>query len=195
MFSLCFDDANQLQTDKKGVVRVAFVSNGGICGPLGNGNISSLGRTGTVGIAEFFGISFPANLAKLLVDHIAGFCLGFLPLACRFRSLLTASFLGNGICGGSLSLRFFRQSIFLCLFCGGIRNNRRSSLNRHNKGFVLIIPVTIGLHEPFTEAVCHLQEGLAFGDGSIVFVYSLVPNLAKGVENIHQILGQQAFAE
>ena len=56
--------------------------------------------------------------------------------------------------------------------------------HRGDKCTVLIIPVSIGLHEPFTQTICHLKQTFAVGYRGIVLMHSLVPCFSKDVQNV-----------
>jgi hypothetical protein len=49
-----------------------------------------LNRTAALGVADLFGICFPADLTQLLVDHVAGFCFRLLTLTGCLIGLLFA---------------------------------------------------------------------------------------------------------
>ena len=157
VFCLGFNGGYQLQANEQGIVRITFLTNGGVSGPLSNGHVMTFCGAATLGVANLFSIGFPTNLTQLLVDHVTGFCFGFLPLACSLAGLLFTLRGYNRRCCGSHSFGLFCQLLFSFLFFLLISNRHSLFFHRHDKGLVLVIPVTIGLHEPFTEAVCHLQ--------------------------------------
>ena len=58
---------------------------------------------------------------------------------------------------------------------------------------MLIAPAAVGLHKPFKEAVGHQQQGQTICLRGIVFMNRLVAHLTGGMQNLCQILCQQAL--
>ena len=69
--------------------------------------------------------------------------LGFYPLCRHLESLLTC----ETTYGQRLFFRFFDQTFLLCIV--SICNILLLRVSRHHKRNCLIVPVTVGLHEPF----------------------------------------------
>ena len=160
MFRFRLNDPHKLQTNKKGIIGAAMVSHGGIRGPLSYGQIPAFGWASAVRIAQILRISLPAHLAELLIDDVACFCLGFLTLAGRLAGPFTAAVFGNCFRLGSFCLRLLGQTSFGFLFRRLVYGLCLLLRSRHHEFMVLIVPVTIGLHEPLTKTICHLQKRL-----------------------------------
>ena len=178
------DDRHHLKVHKEDVVGEAPAADGRIGRPFGNGHAAALLRARAFGIAQVFRVRLPADLAKLLIDQVAGLGLGPDAPAGRFQGLFAS---GVGINlrrgrGGILGL--FNKRLFFSLFLFGIGMDGSSGRFGHDKGPAFILPVAVGLHEPLAEAVGHLQQGLSLLDGSIVFMHGLVPDLSEGVQDV-----------
>ena len=93
MFRFCLDNANKFCPYKQRIICVAFFADSGICWPFSNRHITTFCRSCTFRIADFLRIGFPANLAQLLINHVASFRLRLLTLTCHFVSLFQTNFL------------------------------------------------------------------------------------------------------
>ena len=187
------NDTDKLQANKKGIISAAMISYGGISRPFGNRKIMALCGTSSLGETQILCVSFPAHLPKLLVDDVACFCLGFLTLTGRQTGPLAAAIFGNSFSLCSFFLGLLGQAGF-GLFFRCLVHGLCLLRSRHHEFMVLIIPVAIGLHEPFTQTMRHRQEGLSICHRSIILVNRLIAHLAQGMQNIYQVLRQQTLS-
>ena len=147
MFRFCLNDTDKLQTNKKSIIGAAMISHGGISGPLSYGKIPTFGWASAIRETQILSISLPAHLTELLVNNVARFCFCLLPLTGCPGCLLAAFFFCDRTRSGSLFFRFFDQTFLLCIV--SICNILLLRVSRHHKRNCLIVPVTVGLHEPF----------------------------------------------
>ena len=147
VFCFCLNDTDKLQTDKKSVVGTAMISHGGISGPLSYGKIPTFGWASAIRETQILSISLPAHLTELLVNDVARFRFRLLPLTGCLCCLLATLFFCDRTRSGSLFFRLFDQTFLLCIV--SICNVLFLRVSRHHKRNRLIVPVTIGLHEPF----------------------------------------------
>ena len=158
MLCFRFNNSHHLQADKKSIVSPPTVSNSRICRPPGNRYIPPFGRAGSFGKTKIFSIRFPAHLSELLIDQEARLGFRALTLAGCLANALAAAVFGDRLCLGCFRFGLLRQAGFLLLFCGLVCCPHLLRGNGHHEFMMLIIPVTIGLHEPFTEAMSHRQK-------------------------------------
>ena len=156
MLRFRLNDTDKLQTNKKSIIGAAMISHGGISGPLSYGKIPTFGWASAIRETQIFGIGLPAHLPELLVDDVACFCLGFLTLTGRLAGPLAAAVFRNSFSLRSFFLGLLGQAgfglFFRCLVHGLLLLR-----GRHHEFMVLIIPVSIGLHEPFAQTMRHRQ--------------------------------------
>ena len=195
MDSLCFNRCHQLIIYEQGIVRISLVADSRICRPFSNRNISALCRTSALRIAQMLCISFPADLSQLFVNQISCLSFRFNSLTCSLTSLFFTIFFSNNRCRSCYFRCRSNQLFFLFLFGLFINNNRFGLFRWHYKCFALIVPVTISLHKPFSQAICHLNQCLAIIHRSIVLMDSFVPDLSECMKDIYQITGNHTFTE
>ena len=193
MLCLCLDDSHHMQPNKKSIIGSSIVSNRGICRPFSNRYIPPLSWASAFGKAQVFGICFPAHLPELLVDQEPRLSFRALTLAGRLADTLAAAVFGNRFCLGRFCLCLLCQAGFFLLLSCLVCCPRLLCGNGRHKLMMLIIPVTISLHKPFTEAVCHWQKCHTVCLRRIIFMDCLIAHLSERVQNLCQILCQQAF--
>ena len=150
MDCLCLNCSNHLHINKQSIINIAPIADSRICGPFGNSHIVSFWRACPFGIAQLFCVGFPANFAELIINQITCFWFRFDPLACCLVRLLLSGFLFNNKGCRCCLFGFFYQLWFLGLFALLITAEVFRYFRWHNKRLVLIVPISIGLHKPFT---------------------------------------------
>ena len=85
---LGFNNANQLQTDKKSIVSVTVLADRRICSPFSNCKVFALLGACAFGITQICGIDFPAIFSELLVNQYPCFSFGQLHVLGSSNSLL-----------------------------------------------------------------------------------------------------------
>lgn len=192
MRGLGFDNSNKLHADEQSVVGKAVRTRGGIGRPFGNGEVSSGRRASALGVAKIFGISFPADFAKLFVDEQTSFSLGDIAAGRGFLGKFPALRLGRrGSFGGTgFGLR---HEFFVCGNGSGNRDEGR--LDRGNKGGVLVVLVAVRLIEPAAKTVHDLEivESLLLGQNK-PFVSGLVASFAYKVKGFGHVLREETTA-
>ena len=160
MYSFRLNNTNKFCLYKQCIICIAFFANSRICWPFSDRHVMTFRWSCAFCITDFLCIGFPAHLTQLFINHIASFNLRLLTLTCHFISLFQTNFLIYLLSLFSTGNSCFCKFFFFFFFLDFAQNDNLLCflffLYRHNKILMLVIPVTISLHKPFRQAVCHL---------------------------------------